>query len=443
MASAESKNSLPDLLKLEGVIAKGYGTISKTVMSDHSLSISAKAIILYLCSLSGKGEIFPGRDRILKDLKMSKKTYYAAIKQLIEKGYIRVERVRSQGKYQHNIYYIPTKVTIENGYGMIPHIVMTDSRLSALEKVCYGYISSYSGAQNVTTLKPQIMQLHLGIGRTARHEAIKKLRECNYLNTTQIHTNGRLTDLVMYSLITNPDEANKSKASITAIAFEKKTELNNTDICPDPLDGDTAKQSTVTGDMVKQSTATGDMVIQSTAKEDMVKEDTVKEDTVQGDTTNNSSLPLPVSINTSFVTDMRGQMVAAITEKIQFDELLRIYASEPKTLLALSSLMEFIQEVYFDPQPLYALKEQRVSAHYVRYLFDHYDIRESVTFALEGYRTKSNSVKNIKAYITTCFLNHLYSLRTMFPTEGDMVQEMQIRFGNAEYYGNLQYVVSQ
>ena len=87
MASAESKNSLPDLLKLEGVIAKGYGTISKTVMSDHSLSISAKAIILYLCSLSGKGEIFPGRDRILKDLKMSKKTYYAAIKQLFEKGY--------------------------------------------------------------------------------------------------------------------------------------------------------------------------------------------------------------------------------------------------------------------------------------------------------------------------------------------------------------------
>ena len=411
MASTKKSMSLPDLLKLEGVIAKGYGLITKGVMSDTSLSNYAKAILLYLCSLSGRGEIFPGRDRIIADLGISKKTYYIGLKELIEKGYIKVRQIRDKGMFSHNIYTIPTSVTIDNGYGIIPYAVMVDDRLSHNEKVVYGYISSYSGTQNIAKLKPTVMQQHLNIGSTLRIKAVKKLRDCNYLNTTRIHSDGILTDFVIYTINTNPDEANKTKSTITVFKNE------NAGIDLNDAQGDTGNPL-------------------NDAREDTVKEDTVREDTAKGDSTITGFLPVTDSNIISFVPALSGQMVAAITEKIHFNDLLRIYAKEPKTLLALSSLMEFIKEVYFNPQPLYKLKNETISDHYLRYLFDYYDIHASVNHALEAFRSKANAVINQKAFMSACFLNHLYDLSSMFPMDGDMVLAMQLRFGNAEYYGN-------
>ena len=434
MASTKKSMSLPDLLKLEGVIAKGYGLITKGVMSDTSLSNYAKAILLYLCSLSGRGEIFPGRDRIIADLGISKKTYYIGLKELIEKGYIKVRQIRDKGMFSHNIYTIPTSVTIDNGYGIIPYAVMVDDRLSHNEKVVYGYISSYSGTRNIAKLKPTVMQQHLNIGSTLRIKAVKKLRDCNYLNTTRIHSDGILTDFVIYTINTNPDEANKTKSTITVFKNE------NAGIDLNDAQGDTVGLNDVQGDTVGLNDAQGDTVNPlNDAREDTVKEDTVREDTAKGDNTITGFLPVTDSTIISFVPALSGQMVAAITEKIHFNDLLRIYAKEPKTLLALSSLMEFIKEVYFDPQPLYKLKNETISDHYLRYLFDYYDIHVSVNHALEAFRSKANAVINQKAFMSACFLNHLYDLSSMFPMDGDMVLAMQLRFGNAEYYGNPDY----
>ena len=82
-----------DLLQTEGINKHGYGLIPKLVMIDHSISITAKAIYAYLCSLAGSGSVtFPGRDKIVNTLGINKETYYTHMKQLIDRNYIKVSR---------------------------------------------------------------------------------------------------------------------------------------------------------------------------------------------------------------------------------------------------------------------------------------------------------------------------------------------------------------
>lgn len=104
---AKEKKELADILRIEGVKAKGYGTIPKAAMTDCDISIEAKAVYAYFCSLSGRGEIvFPGRDKILHNLQISKEAYYKGLKELIEAGYLEVKQERfvvAGNKFMRNI----------------------------------------------------------------------------------------------------------------------------------------------------------------------------------------------------------------------------------------------------------------------------------------------------------------------------------------------------
>ena len=44
-----------NILLVEGINAKGYGTIPKLVMKDRRLTAQAKAIYAYFCSYAGCG----------------------------------------------------------------------------------------------------------------------------------------------------------------------------------------------------------------------------------------------------------------------------------------------------------------------------------------------------------------------------------------------------
>ena len=106
-----------DLLKVEGINFKGFGIIPKLIMFDRNLSLEAKAIYAYFASYAGNGtSSFPGRDYILKQLKMSKDAYYRHYNQLINEGYIRVERNKTEdGVFANNIYtLVSNPPNIEN-----------------------------------------------------------------------------------------------------------------------------------------------------------------------------------------------------------------------------------------------------------------------------------------------------------------------------------------
>ncbi|MCL1830516.1 MAG: helix-turn-helix domain-containing protein, partial [Oscillospiraceae bacterium] len=92
-----NNNTLLQTEKLEvsPVRAKGYGVISKVAMLDPRLTIQAKGIYAYLCSYGGRGNgIYPGRDRILTDLGITKDTYYTHFNMLKKYGYITVTQIK-------------------------------------------------------------------------------------------------------------------------------------------------------------------------------------------------------------------------------------------------------------------------------------------------------------------------------------------------------------
>ena len=91
--------TLPDRLRLEGVNCLGYGVVPKYAMLDRDLSITAKAIYAYFCSMSGSGQTsFPGKETIQAHLKLGNEAYYKHREQLLEQGYLRIDRQRLNGR---------------------------------------------------------------------------------------------------------------------------------------------------------------------------------------------------------------------------------------------------------------------------------------------------------------------------------------------------------
>ena len=106
---------MPDKIKLEGILSKGYGTIAKLVMKDKNLTIEAKAIYSYLCSYAGAGEsAFPSVDLIVSDLNISENRFFKHRKCLIDKGYISIERNKTSNGWSNNIYTIHSEVHLQN-----------------------------------------------------------------------------------------------------------------------------------------------------------------------------------------------------------------------------------------------------------------------------------------------------------------------------------------
>ncbi|WP_312648914.1 helix-turn-helix domain-containing protein [Aminipila sp.] len=108
MAKKEKKHQLVDILRVEGIMAQGYGLNPKIVMRDKRLTPEAKCIYSYLASFAGGGnQAFPSRNIMLEELQMSKDRYYKHLKYLTDADYIRVERTKnSTGTFDKNIYTI-------------------------------------------------------------------------------------------------------------------------------------------------------------------------------------------------------------------------------------------------------------------------------------------------------------------------------------------------
>lgn len=107
-----------DLIEIEGINAKGYGSIGKLVMLDQRLTIEAKAIYGYFCSYAGGGSsAFPSVSKILFDLKISKTRYYKHFKLLTDFGYISVKQIKKENKFANNVYTLhlnPKEKKLEN-----------------------------------------------------------------------------------------------------------------------------------------------------------------------------------------------------------------------------------------------------------------------------------------------------------------------------------------
>lgn len=96
-----------DILKVEGVNAKGFGIIPKLVMQDRRLTRDAKAIYAYFKSFAGAGNTaFPSIKKICYDLGFGKEETYRKHFNLLKKyDYIKVQQERNKkGRWGRNIY---------------------------------------------------------------------------------------------------------------------------------------------------------------------------------------------------------------------------------------------------------------------------------------------------------------------------------------------------
>ena len=74
-----------DILKVQGIMRKGYGIIPKVPMQDKRLTPEAKGLYAYFRSYAGAGTTaFPGRNKIIDDMQMSKHRYYKHLNILVQ-----------------------------------------------------------------------------------------------------------------------------------------------------------------------------------------------------------------------------------------------------------------------------------------------------------------------------------------------------------------------
>lgn len=122
-----------DILRVQGVNAKGFGIIPKLVMKDPRLPIQSKAIYAYFRSYAGAGDTaFPSVSLIMKDLGIKDVETFRKYRKIIEDcGYITVEQeVQSNGKFGRNIYTL-----IENP---IPRARTVSPEETVVENTRYG-----------------------------------------------------------------------------------------------------------------------------------------------------------------------------------------------------------------------------------------------------------------------------------------------------------------
>lgn len=239
------KQEIENILEIEGVNAKGYGIISQAAMFDVNIPIQSKAIYAYFVSYTGSGRtIFPKRETILSDLKMSKNAYYKYLKPLLDNGYIRISKAK--GFKNKNVYTIcnnPDKVKCfaaslsseqdsqlsldginANGFGFIPKLIMQDTRLSIKAKGLIAFFYSLVQAGYRAYPHRSTICTFLQISKEVYYNALNQLIEYNYITVKQRHSkNGRFS-VNDYILNSNPCQENK---------YINKTE-KNTDNSPCP-----------------------------------------------------------------------------------------------------------------------------------------------------------------------------------------------------------------
>lgn len=250
----KKERNIEDILELEGVNCDGYGIISQAVMFDIDLPIQSKAIYAYFCSFLGSGRtIFPKRDTILSDLKISKNAYYKYFTPLLENGYIEISKAK--GYKNKNIYKIcnkPNKVNCTpfsknngsesllaidginaNGFGFIPKLIMCDSRLSIKSKALVAFF--YSLVQSGFRVYPHRSTVcsFLDISKNVYYNALNQLIEYGYLTVRQRHTSKGQFTVNDYILNSNPKAKEKNNENSLPC-------LKNEDIIKNSLNTETA-----------------------------------------------------------------------------------------------------------------------------------------------------------------------------------------------------------
>jgi hypothetical protein len=414
------KDSLKDVLKVEGISFKGFGHIPKFIMHDTNLSIEAKGIYAYFCSYAGSGNsAFPSRDKILKDLGVGTKKYYAHYNQLINNGYITAEQERKKNEKTgevylgNNIYTLIAnpKKYVENieqedlhknkghsmirnsgmkslGYGTIAKAVMLDIRLPLKSKGIYAYFCSYAGSGNSAFPKLDNILHYLQISENTYYKYYRLLVDFNYITPVQRNIRGKFS-INDYYINETPDEE----------LIENKPSLKNAH----------------TEEVVDNAASLPSLKNAHTQNAHTQNAHTQKGDTLNTNNSNTNSIYYnqSVSLNKQLIEGPEGpldrqmeyeKIKAYFRDKLKFKDLKISHAAEKKLI---DEIELNIHEMYFSNYIIIQgnkRSQELIRSALMKLTYWHIDAL-IVKFLKISSETK---IKNLKSYIQTMIYNIVF-----------------------------------
>lgn|GEM_PF-6961083 len=248
-------NSLQSRLMTKGVMCDGYGIAPKYMLVDFELSTDAKELLLAVCAFadSKTHQTFVKSKTLAKALQISMNTFYKTRKELIEQGYITIEKESGfGGKTVTTVADKPSKFYREPptpklakkyelirkygifskqlGYGFIPRSIILDTRAHRYSKLIYGFHGVFAGngtgffadMGRVSKAKLQFILHHLQICKSTYYKYFNPLRELNYI-TTYHPRNNRIHRYSFYVLHARPDVAKATQTDRRLYVEEART----------------------------------------------------------------------------------------------------------------------------------------------------------------------------------------------------------------------------
>ncbi len=419
-----------DTLTEEGIFAHGYGAVPKFVMLDPSLRLPAKSIYALLCSYAGNGETaFPSRDTIVSRLGLNKDTYYKYFNELLESGYITVERTapnRRDCGFMHNVYRIesrPPRFTASPGYqaegstlslggikgagyGLIARSVMDSSAISCKAKGLYAVLASFTGGGKSAFPSIAALTYYTGISRNTYQKLIRELIDANLVEVVQ-RNNGRM-GVNDYYLVERPRPGASGGAARGRGGGVNSSDIRNWDVCA----GSPGTRAAPRAAPVKSS----DIRFSDLQNPYMQEPDTVKPDVCSSDAINNSTAINSSANNSSSINSHDNQqrdlcgMIDSMgyREKVEFvrdamgyDMVLANYASDRDCY---DSLIEIVVDTISAPVPMLRIggvmrSREEVAERLLALDVEHY------RYALNMVSQTEGKIRNIRAYYVSCLFN--------------------------------------
>lgn len=243
----------------------GFGLLPRLPMMGKELDLNAKALLTIIYSYAHATNTdsdnascvaFPGRDTLMSISRMSKPTYYRALKQLIDMGFVSVMQERKQTEnnknrigWAHNIYTLENKPSCYRngeafvydaelyvcyqksgvnckGRGAVYKRPLLKRAFSTKAIAAYGYICTYN-CFGTCRLNLDLMRMSLDLGRDAFAKVLYELNCSGYVEVDRIKMGRKYTNLATFSF-TCPIEEEGNEISSENVEIIKGEECENT-----------------------------------------------------------------------------------------------------------------------------------------------------------------------------------------------------------------------
>lgn len=416
------------VVREKGINAKGFGHVSKIIMTDWTLDLGTKSLYSYLSSAAGSGEeAFLRRARILGEMGIGERAYNKYMSELELHEYI----IRAQSRTPGGVFgttivefvMVPThmKGKIEAareaetkpnmysgtiyalGYGVIPRVVAKDIRLSYKARGLYAYYTVFANTNREAFPSRDKILKDLNISKNTFTKLLKELTDKGYLTVKQMHaSDGRLGKSIV-KLNMFPEEALAKKAEEEE---RKKNQIALLEPC--------TKKGTTVEDAPCTKNSTTVENAPCTKNSTTVKAPCTKNACTVAPCPKNSTTVFNIT-NTIFSTNTNSslldRLIDRLHDQIDYRILQFAYGNDPQGLEAIDLMLHAIAQVLTTTNSRVQIGKQTIATKNVCEILMQIDNAATIR-VIERYLARTDTVNNPSSYLLASIYNEI-----LMPTE--------------------------